>query len=251
MDGRRLAAHADRILGIPAHPDYPNALNGLQVEGDRTIRLVGAAVDAGEATIRSAIEAEVDFLIVHHGLFWDGAAPITGVRYRKVSALIRAGIHLYAAHLPLDAHPRIGNSAILARRMGLRELSPFGETRGVTVGWMGEMEPERVPALEARLVAAVDGPVRTIDAGPAEIRRVAVVTGAAGSLIQAAAEAGADALITGEASHPHWLAAKEAGIHLLLGGHYGTETFGVRALADELAVEFGLRSCFLDHPSGF
>jgi dinuclear metal center YbgI/SA1388 family protein len=252
---RALVDYLDGLLGIPEHPDYRTALNGLQVEArkgveDAEVRRVGAAVDTSEAVIESAIEAGVDLLVVHHGLFWDGLRPLTGRRFRRVEALVRNGIALYSAHLPLDAHPEFGNCALLARALELEVQGRFGSYEGRPIGVWGtprEWEPE---ALVRRFEAAVGGPVRLLAGGGDALARVAVVTGGGGSFIEEAARQGMDALVTGEGSHHTFVDAHEMGIHVLYGGHYATETFGVKALAAHVADQFGLEWTFLDHPSG-
>lgn len=240
----------DDLLGTAGFPDYPNALNGLQAEGSGAPSRVGAAVDASEEVVRAAVDAGVDLLLVHHGLFWDGLRPLTGRHYRKLSALVNGGLALYSSHLPLDAHPEVGNSILLARALELEEAEPFGQARGVTTGWMARAQPEERRSFQARVAAAVDGPVRLISGGPGTVERVAVVTGAAGSLVEEAAARGADTLVTGEGGHQTYAAAMELGINLYYAGHYATETFGVRALAQRIEERFGLPWLFLDHPSG-
>lgn len=251
-----LVEYMDGLLGIPDHPDYRTALNGLQVardlrgDGVDGIRTVGAAVDTSEAVIASAAEAGVDLLVVHHGLFWDGLRPLTQRRFRRVAALIRNGIGLYSAHLPLDAHPELGNCALLARALGLDIQGRFGEFEGRPIGFWGtprEWEPD---ALASRLETAVGGPVRHLDGGGDSLAKVAVVTGGGGSFIEEAAGLGMDALVTGEGSHHTFVDAHEMGLHVFYAGHYATETFGVKALAAHVADRFELEWTFLDHPSG-
>lgn len=245
-----LVDYLDGYLDIPAHPDYRTALNGLQVEGAGPVARVAAAVDASEAVIRDACDGGADLLIVHHGLFWGGLQPLTGRNYRKVSALVQAGLALYAAHLPLDAHPEVGNCALLADALELERAGRFGEYEGCPLGWWGRpAEPARAD-LVARCEEALAGPVQLLAGGPAEVGRVAVVTGAGGSFIQEAARSGVDTLVTGEGAHHHFADAHELGVNVILGGHYRTETFGVRALAAHLAERFDLEWSFLDHPSG-
>lgn len=245
-----IVTHLDALLGIPAFPDYPNALNGLQADGPGPILRVGAAVDANEITIQAAAEAGVDLLLVHHGLFWDGLTPLTGRHMRRVRTLVEKGIRVYSAHLPLDAHPDLGNSALLAAALGLEDRAPFGEARGVTVGWIGSVSPEPRRSFQARVASAVDGPARLLAGGPEDVKRVAVVTGGAGSLVEEAVRAGADTFVTGEAAHHVFTLATELGVNVFLGGHYATEVFGVKALARHLEQTFGLPWLFLDAPSG-
>ena len=242
--------YADHLLGVSEFPDYSTALNGMQVEGPATVRHIAAAVDASEETIGAAVEVGADLLLVHHGLFWDGLRALTGRRFRKVAKLIAGGVGLYSVHLPLDAHPTLGNAALLASALGLEPEGPFGEVRGATVGWWARVGGISVGELREKLGAALQGPVRLIEAGPERVEGVAIVTGAGGSFIEEAAVAGFDALITGEGSHHTYVDAVEHGIHVLYGGHYATETFGVKALSEHLSEKFGLTWEFLDFPSG-
>lgn len=250
MNLESIVAYLNALLDPEGLPDYPNALNGLQVEGSLRVTLVGAAVDASEVVIGRAVENGVDLLLVHHGLFWDGLRPLTGRYFRRVAALVRGGVALYSSHLPLDAHPELGNSILLSRRLGLEDPVPFGRARGIHTGWLGSVPEEGRRSFQARVASAVDGPARLIAGGPEIIRRVAVVTGGAGSLVEEAAASGADTLVTGEGAHQTYGAAMELGVNLLYAGHYATETFGVQAVAARLQEEFGVPWVFLDDPSG-
>jgi dinuclear metal center YbgI/SA1388 family protein len=239
----------DDLLETATFPDYRSAHNGLQVQGERAIGHLATAVDASEEVILAAIAAGADALLVHHGLFWSGQAPITGRLHRKVAPLIRSGVALYAVHLPLDAHPEVGNSAVLARRLGLEPGSPFGRYEEREIGFSARVSIPRTEMV-TRLEGVLGGPVHLISGGPEEIRRVAVVTGGGGSFIAEAAERGIDTLITGEASHHAHGDAHELGVNVLLGGHYRTEVWGVQALAQVAAERFGITWGFLDFPSG-
>lgn len=230
-------------------PDYPNAINGLQVQGPDEVEHIGAAVDASEETIAEAVRRKVDLLVVHHGLFWDGLGPITGARFRKAAALIRSGVGLYSLHLPLDSHPELGNNVLLARSLGLDPVERFGSFKEVEIGWWAETSMHRDELL-IRMGKAVEGGARLIPGGPEEVRRVGVITGDGASAIPEAASLGLDTLITGEAPHQAYHEAMETGMNLLLGGHYATETFGVKALAERLAKEFHLSWEFLHFPTG-
>lgn len=245
-----LVEYVDGYLRVPDFPDYPNAYNGLQVEGAADVRSICAAVDASEAAINAAAELGSDLLLVHHGLFWDGSAPVTGRRYRKLSALLGGKVALYSAHLPLDAHPEVGNCALLSRALGIDVEKGFGAYQGVDVGWIGTTDETR-RSLQARLAESLQVAVRLVDGGPEEVRRVAVVTGAGGSMIAEAARAGADALVTGEGAHHTYFDAMEYGINVYYAGHYATETLGVRALAAHLERRFSVPWHFLDLPTGF
>jgi dinuclear metal center YbgI/SA1388 family protein len=241
--------YLDAYLRIAEIPDYPNALNGLQVQGARPVERVALAVDAAQATIDGAIEQGADLLLVHHGMFWDGNQPVVGRRYSRLRSAISSGLAVYAAHVPLDVHPEVGNNAVLATAAGIEIDGMFGEYRGHPLGAMGALEIGR-EALCARLDELLGGRVRMLAFGPERVRRVGVITGGAADLMHAAREAGLDAFITGEASHHHFLDAEEAGINVFLGGHYATEVWGVRALGDHLAGRFGVDVRFIDHPSG-
>lgn len=239
----------ERTFGVSEFPDYPHALNGLQVDGPGRVDRLIVAVDASEATIRAAAARKPQLLLVHHGLFWDGFGPLSGTRFRKVEALIRAGMALYALHLPLDAHPDLGNCALLCRAMGLKPTGTFGEFEGRDIGWWAPASLDR-DALADRLSRAVGGTPHLIPGGPEFVERVGVLTGGGASALGEAAERGFDALVTGEGAHHHYHEAMELGLNLFLGGHYATETFGVKALGEALAEEFNLESEFLDLPTG-
>ena len=241
--------YLDDMLDPKGFPDYDGAANGLQVEGRPKVRRVGAAVDAGTLTIDAAVARGVDLLLVHHGLFWEGLRPLTGRRYRRIEPLIRGGVALYASHLPLDAHPEVGNAACLIRALGFEPGDRFGHFRDVPVGFTLETSLAR-EAFRDLVSRTVAGPVRLIPGGPAEARRIGVVTGGGGSFIREAAEAGLDSLLTGEGAHHTFMEAHELGINVFYAGHYATETWGVRALAARLESTFGLPWEFLDLPSG-
>jgi dinuclear metal center YbgI/SA1388 family protein len=246
-----LLQYLDGYLETATHPDYPQAWNGLQVGGNRDVRHVAAAVDASEASIREAVSREADLLLVHHGLFWGGGAPLTGRLLRRVAPLIGAGVALYSSHLPLDGHVEVGNNILLCRALGVEPEGRFDPFQGVSIGWHGRLgSPLGLPALAARVEAAVGGPARVIAGGPPEILRVGVVTGSGAGALNEAAELGIDALVTGECQHHHYFDAMELGVHLVLGGHYATETFGVGALARHVAERFGLTWSFVDQPTG-
>lgn len=249
MNLHELSSYLDSALRIAELPDYDHALNGVQVENQGVVSRVGAAVDASEQTIRAAIECKCDLLVVHHGLFWDGLGPISGLRYRRLKLLIDHGIAVYSAHLPLDLHPEFGNNVLLARELGITVGGPFGLFKGMPIGVWGTL-PMRREALAARLDDLLGVRVKMIPGGPEKIMRVGVVTGGAGSLIGEAAAAGLDAFVTGEGAHHTYFDAMELGVNVYYAGHYATETFGVRALAQHIEDKFGLPWKFIDFPTG-
>ncbi len=257
MTGRPLGdlvGYLDAYLGIADFPDYAGALNGLQVENRGRVTSLVAAVDATQLTIDAMADPGA-LLLVHHGLFWDGAQALTGRHYRRISALLARDAALYSAHLPLDAHPEVGNNAVLATRLGLSESRPFGLFQARAIGIQGLVPPalaNRV-ALHREVAAQVGVPpeqVKLISGGPEVVTRVGVMTGGAGSAIAEARAAGCDAFVTGEGAAHTYFDAMEYGINVFYAGHYATETFGVRALAEHLGRRFDLPWAFHDHPTG-
>jgi dinuclear metal center YbgI/SA1388 family protein len=249
MELTELVAYLDGYLRVRELPDRAQALNGLQVANSGRVERIAVAVDAVQATIDAAVAGGADLLLVHHGLFWDGNQPVTGRRYRRLRALLEADVAVYSAHLPLDVHPEVGNNVVLARALGVEIEGVLGEYKGVAVGVWGRLELRR-EALRARLDELLGTPVRMVPGGPERVRSVGIVTGGAGDLLAAARELGLDAYVTGEGDHHHYFDAEEGGVNLFLGGHYATETWGVRALAERLEERFGLPWTFLDHPTG-
>jgi dinuclear metal center YbgI/SA1388 family protein len=244
-----IASYLDHCIRWSEIEDFPHALNGLQFENDGRVSRLGAAVDASAAVIAMAAMAQVDLLVVHHGLFWGGLAPMVGPLYRKFSQAFQANLAVYSAHLPLDLHPDFGNNVLLARALDLPGLEPFFHERGRAIGVAAAVDLER-STLHARLEQAVQRDVWICPGGPSRVRRVGIVTGGAGSQVAKAAAEGVDTFITGEGPHQTFALAEELGINLLYGGHYATEVFGVRALTQHVADRFELPWIFLDHPSG-
>lgn len=245
------ARYLDGFLDTQNIADWPHALNGLQLENrSGIVGKIGAAVDAGEPVIRMAAERGINFLIVHHGLFWQGAQPIRDAAFRKLQAALDADIAIYSAHLPLDVHPLVGNNALLARALGFRKTEPFFLEKGRHIGVQSSAKNLTRGVLTQKLKAALGGPVKVSAGGPEQVRRVGIVTGGAGAEIAKAAAEGVDTFITGEGPHWSFVLAEELGVNLLLGGHYATETFGVKALAAHLAERLRVEWEFLDHPTG-
>lgn len=244
-----LVTHLNRYLEVAAVGDSPEALNGLQVENGGRVRRVAAAVDACEATIGMAAAEHADLLLVHHGLFWNGLGPLTGSAYRRVAGLVRGGVAVYSSHLPLDRHPEVGNAPILARQLGVTVRGDFGSYRGQTVGVWGELDVSR-EELAQRIARVTGSAPRVMGFGPDRTRRVGIVTGAGGGEIRQAAEATLDTYLTGEGPHWSYFDAEELHLNVFYAGHYATETFGVKALAEHLSAKFGLPWVFLDHPTG-
>ncbi len=226
--------------------------NGLQVEGPEEVSDVAFAVDACQASFERAVAAGVQLLVVHHGLFWDKPIRLVGPWFRRVRALIAGGCGLYAAHLPLDVHQVVGNNAELARLLELERTHSFGEYHGTTIGLGGVLDPP-VPlrTLAERLERATGAPcLRVLEGGPERASRVGCISGGAASMIDQVAKAGFDTFVTGETSHGRYHEAAEYGLNVIYGGHYATETLGVKALARHLEATFGLETTFLDIPTG-
>lgn len=244
-----LVGFLDRELDLAVIPDYPGALNGLQLANGGEVGRVVAAVDASLPVVREAAAGGPGLLLVHHGMFWQGAQPVTGALYRKLKVAMDAGLAIYSAHLPLDVHPLWGNNAVLARELGMAGAEPFLEWKGLAVGLKGRWEGTRA-ALAERVAEVVGGPVNVCAGGPERVARLGIVTGGAGSEVARAAASGIDTFLTGEG--PHWShpLAEELGINVIYAGHYATETFGVRALAEDLAGRFGIPWSFVDRPTG-
>jgi len=244
-----IVAHSDKILRTRDIGDYDGAANGLQVENRGTVSRIAAAVDASHATVKLAIAAKADLLIVHHGLFWSPAHPWTGKKYELLRRLLENNLAVYSSHLPLDAHSRLGNNAQLCAALGLKNLRPFFVTHGQPIGFKTRQTISRTE-LTRRLARATGAKPHVIPGGTEICRDIGVVTGGAGAELKQAASEGVDTFITGEGPHWTYALAEELGINVLYAGHYATETFGVRALASSLSRKYRLPWTFLDHPTG-
>jgi dinuclear metal center YbgI/SA1388 family protein len=229
--------------------DWDNALNGLQIENSGQVTRLGAAVDVSTRVLTEAARRNVDLLIVHHGLFWPGLQPVKNALRRQLQLAFENNIALCSVHLPLDIHSKVGNNAQLVAALGLKSAQPFLEERGQPVGLKARASMPRNELIR-KLRKALGGPVKVFSFGPSQTRTIGVVTGGAGSEIYRVAQENIDTFITGEA--PHWaaVAAQELGMNLLLGGHYATEVFGVKALAAHLSKRFGIPWEFIDCPTG-
>jgi len=232
---RELARICDDILQTRQFRDYPGARNGLQVSHSRPVQKIGWAVDADLESIRKAGKDKVDFLIVHHGIFWGNSVVDRKIRARRIREAKRLGTAIYSSHLPLDAHPELGNSTGLVRALGLTHFcrKPFGKALGREIGWKVEGGKWKRNYLVRRCKGLKGAKIKLIAAGTAVCRKIGVVTGGFGDLDQVV-KAGLDTLITGEADYPTEVKARELGINLILAGHFETEMFGVQALAELL-----------------
>jgi len=232
MKAKDLAKQCDRILETKKFRDYPGAKNGLQVTHNKLVKKVGWAVDADIESIRKAGKERVDLLIVHHGLFWGGSTLDRKIRARRIREAKRLGVAIYSSHLPLDAHPELGNSIGLLRSLGLGDSKrkQFGIAMGKAIGWKVEGGRWKLRDLVNRMNRVTGRKSVVLGRGPKVCRKIGIVTGGFGDLDQVV-KAGLDTLITGEADYPTEVKAKELGIHLILGGHRETEVYGARSLA--------------------
>jgi dinuclear metal center YbgI/SA1388 family protein len=241
--------HCDRILRTKEIGDYDGAANGLQVENSGAATKIAAAVDASIATVKLAIAAKADLLIVHHGLFWSPSHPWIGKKYELLRLLIENNLAVYSSHLPLDAHPKLGNNAQLCAALDLKNLKPFFSSHGQTIGFKSQTKISRAE-LAAKLERATGTKPRIIPGGKNICEKIGVVAGGAGAELKNAVAEGVDTFITGEGPHWTFAVAEELGLNVFYGGHYATETFGVKALAAELSSKFKVPWEFLDHPTG-
>lgn len=229
-----------------------DSLNGLQV-GDprREVRSAAFAVDACAGSFSRAVEWGADFLFVHHGLFWGKPAPISGILYDRVSFLTRSGLALYACHLPLDAHPEVGNNAVLASLLGIEAKEPFGRYRGKPIGFSGALvQPLRLEQAIARVMPDGSRPLAIYPFGPEPARTAACVSGGGAREAMMALEAGIDLFVTGDPSHELYHGVEEGRMSVIAAGHYHSETWGVKALSEKLSRDTGLPSLFIDIPTG-
>lgn len=247
--------YLDDILETDAVPDYPNALNGLQMQNSGGITRIAACVDFSGKATQAAIDATADFLLVHHGMFWQGARPLTGTFYDSIKKLLQNDVAVYSTHLPLDRHPDFGNNMLLSKELGIEPSGEFASYKGKSIGVQGDSDVGTADLVaRARTFAGMHG--GSVVATPFDSERrtlrwaVCTGSGASAETLQEAAATGIDTLIVGEG--PHWTAveALELGITIIYAGHYATETLGVSALAQHLAERFGLDWTMIHAPTG-
>ncbi len=245
-----LVSPTNELLRIAEIPDYANSINGLQLENAKgEVTKIAAAVDAHLPVVQQAIERGCDLLLVHHGLFWSGLQPITGSVFAKMRLCLENNLAIYSAHLPLDGHLELGNSVLLGQALGIGGWQPFFPYKGYNIGVRATVELDR-DELSSRLEKALGMKAHLCAAGPQTVRNIGIVTGGAGSEVAVMKAAGIDTFITGEGPHWSYTLAEELGVNLFYGGHYATETFGVKALAAHLSEQFDLPWEFIDHPTG-
>jgi dinuclear metal center YbgI/SA1388 family protein len=247
---REIVSFLDELLDPGGFDDY--GPNGLQVPGRAEVGRVVTGVSASLELFERAVAADAGLVVVHHGIFWDKApralSPAAAARLR---VLLTAEINLVAYHLPLDAHPEVGNNALLADGLGATAHEPFAEHGGRAVGVAARFGEDGVEAGElfARVAEVTGRAPLVFDDGPDRVRSLGIVSGGAAGNLETAIEAGLDGFLTGEPSEPAMTTAREAGVHFIAAGHYATETFGVRCLGELLAERFGVAHEFIDVPN--
>ena len=245
-----LIAALDALLDPSAFADY--CPNGLQVAGARDVAVVATGVSAHLELFERAVDADADLVLVHHGIFWEGDSRIVDARLRRrLKLLFDNDIALAAYHLPLDAHPQLGNNALLAAALGAGELAPFADHRGRSIGVCARF-PEggiAAPELVERVARVTRREPLAFTAGPAAVGSIGIVSGAGAGYLGEAIDAGLDAFLTGEPAERVMAQAIEAGVHFIGAGHYATETLGVRRLGELLEQRFGVSHVFIDVPN--
>lgn len=246
-----LVEYLDQTLAVKNYDDL--ASNGLQVQcGASAVARVALAVDSGLSVIEKATAAAAQLLIVHHGLFWGDCHALTGPLAKKVAQLMQAGCSLYAAHLPLDGHVELGNAVELARFLGLAEITPYFDYRGMPIGARARSAKSITIESLAAKCAAISGAIAPLilPFGKREIETIGIVTGSGSFAIPIAAAAGIDLLLSGEPKQESYHLARDLGLNVLFAGHYATETFGVRAVGRALEKQFNVGTIFIDEPTG-
>ncbi|MBT3192390.1 MAG: Nif3-like dinuclear metal center hexameric protein [Verrucomicrobia bacterium] len=243
---KKIVTFLDEELQITKFKD--SSQNGLQVENSGKIRKICCGVDASMETFEAAQALGADLLICHHGLSWgDSLAHITDLNYQRIKFLIEHDMALYASHLPLDAHPRLGNNACIARKLGLRALKPFGNYNGMEIGFEGRLpKPVSYSALKKRVSGVTGSDLQTMDFGKKRVQTVAVVSGGAAGEIAEAGQKGIDVYVSGEPGLVAYSLAQEYGVNAIFAGHYATEVFGVRAVGEVLQKRFSVTAEFVD-----
>ncbi|MCK4668481.1 Nif3-like dinuclear metal center hexameric protein [Candidatus Dependentiae bacterium] len=249
MNLKQLEKYLNDYLRVKEISD--SSQNGLQVEMKGPVNRIGLAVDASLETFRKAKKKNVNLILVHHGLFWGQPIEITKLFYKRISFLIKNNIGLYASHLPLDMHPEVGNNAQIAEKLNLSNLKFFADYHGSDIGILGNL-PKTLTyrSFIKNLKKVFKTDFKILHFGKAKVKKIGIISGGGGSFVEAAAQIGVDVYLTGEISHSSYHSIKEYGLNCVFGGHYFTETFGVKALGKHLKKKFNLTTIFLDSPTG-
>jgi dinuclear metal center YbgI/SA1388 family protein len=256
MTAVEIARYLDELLSTATVPDYPNALNGLQLDNSGMLTSVAAAVDYSLETVKQAAEMKSNLLILHHGMFWSGVRPLIGAQRMKLDILLSNDIAVYSSHIPLDLHPTFGNNVLLCRELGLTSSGGFAFFKGVPIGLCGDADILTAELVEkAKAFSRKHGGDAIASGRPlqrAVTRKWGMCTGAGASsdTLAEAAATGIDTLIVGEGPHHTAVEAADLGISVIYAGHYATETLGVRAIASHLGEQFGLEVNAIEAPTG-
>ena len=246
---KKLVSFLNTELSLSEFPEDESS-NGLQVEGSENIEKIGVAVDACEYVFQKALESNIDFLIVHHGLIWGSLKSITGLTKKRIKLLLDNNISLYACHLPLDWHPEYGNNSRILKLLSVKKMGEFGKYHGKSIGCWGRTRTT-IPVKE--LVSRID---RTLDTTctsiifSKDVTNVGVVSGGGWFAINEAERYGIDTFLTGEPSHSAYTIAEEMKVNLVFAGHYATETPGVKSVGQMLKKKLGVHTEFIGHPTG-
>ena len=247
MDSQELLTYLDNYLQIDSIKDY--GPQGLQVEAsNNNVQRIALAVDSAPMTIEAAASWPADMLLVHHGILWRSVERLSGPLGQRVRLLLKNNIHLYAAHLALDAHPEVGNNVVLAGMLGADVQDWWCDVMGTKIGVIGSLDTT-VEKLVANVEAVLHSKVRVLQHGPLRVHRLAIVSGFGADRVAEAKAMGADTLLTGETSHANYWAAADYGLNVIFAGHYATETVGVQALGRHLVQNFDLKVRFFDFPT--
>ncbi|MCR4433886.1 MAG: Nif3-like dinuclear metal center hexameric protein [Caldiserica bacterium] len=249
MKLKEIVKFLDEYLKVGDFQD--DSWNGLQVEGPEEVERIATAVDASFKTFERAREWGTQLLLVHHGLFWGKPFPLVGVDFSRIEALIKNGMGLYACHLPLDAHPEVGNNAVLSRMLNLKNVEPFGYYKGTQIGCAGVLpQPLTLEEIKKILEDKLNQKVQVWGFGKKEIRSVAIVSGEAGSIMKEGLGK-YDLLLTGGTGLSLFRLVEDASQSIIFAGHYATETVGIKAVGELLSSRFSLKHTFLDVPSPY
>ena len=248
MRRQELLDYLDDFLNTKSFSDY--GPNGLQVEGCENIQRVVTAVSASVELFQQAIELEADAIIVHHGIIWDAERPVYQGSYKqRVKMLLEKNINLFAYHLPLDAHPEIGNAAQMAKLLGVTDCVSFGGYRGSWIGIKGRIRPRLAEEFFSLIREKINPAIIIFPFGPLKIERIGIISGSAPKEIRQAVADRLDMFLTGEASEFVMHYAKEEEIHFVAAGHYATERYGIRALGEHIREKFSIKVDFIDIPN--
>jgi dinuclear metal center YbgI/SA1388 family protein len=247
MELHEVVNFLDKYLEINRFRD--SSSNGLQISGGRDVERIAFAVDACMETFQRAKDLNSDMVVVHHGLIWGGLKYIKGVLYNRLKYLMESGISLYVAHLPLDAHPEIGNNVQILKLLGAEVESFFAEVDGREIGACGRIKPKKTDELVNEIEIKFNTTARFLNFGKDEIERISVVSGGGSFAIEEASKI-SDCLVTGEVKHEAYHTTKELGFNVIFAGHYATETVGLKALMEIVEKEFSLDTVFIDVPTG-